>query len=151
MSAVPAYSQPYEHEAERAFESPRIDVIPGGRTQVQTLSPAVITLSKIVAVALVVLALIGFARVALNSAAVTTAMESKQYTNLIEEARSSGGSLEVTQSSLSNPTRVKTEATALGMVAPENIETIVLSEDVVALNDAGNLSLSRSLAVAAKG
>ena len=54
------------------------------------------------------------------------------------------------QSSLSNPSRIKSEATALGMAAPESTSKIVLPEDIVATDGSGNLSLSQSLAAAAR-
>ena len=97
-----------------------------------------------------VLALVAFARIALTAAAVNVEIESKSYDSLIDTARSEGSSLEVAQSSLSNPSRIKSEATALGMAAPESTSKIVLPEDIVATDGSGNLSLSQSLAAAAR-
>ena len=150
MSAVPAYTRAAERVPERYPERPRISVVPGGKPHVETLSPAIIALARVVAVALVVLALVAFARIALTAAAVNVEIESKSYDSLIDTARSEGSSLEVAQSSLSNPSRIKSEATALGMAAPESTNKIVLPEDIVATDGSGNLSLSQSLAAAAR-
>ena len=150
MSAVPAYTRAAERVPERYPERPRISVVPGGKPHVETLSPAIVTLARVVAAALVVLALVAFARIALTAAAVNVEIESKSYDSLIDTARSEGSSLEVAQSSLSNPSRIKSEATALGMAAPESASKIVLTEDIVATDGSGNLSLSQSLAAAAR-
>ena len=144
MSAVPAYTRAAERVPERYPERPRISVVPGGKPHVETLSPAIIALAR------VVLALVAFARIALTAAAVNVEIESKSYDSLIDTARSEGSSLEVAQSSLSNPSRIKSEATALGMAAPESTSKIVLPEDIVATDGSGNLSLSQSLAAAAR-
>ena len=149
MSAVPAYTRAAERVPERYPERPRISVVPGGKPHVETLSPAIVALARVVAAALVVLALVAFARIALT-AAVNVEIESKSYDSLIDTARSEGSSLEVAQSSLSNPSRIKSEATALGMAAPESTSKIVLPEDIVATDGSGNLSLSQSLAAAAR-
>ena len=145
MSAVPAYTRAAERVPERYPERPRISVVPGGKPHVETLSPAIVTLARVVAAALV-----AFALIALTAAAVNVEIESKSYDSLIDTARSEGSSLEVAQSSLSNPSRIKSEATALGMAAPESTSKIVLPEDIVATDGSGNLSLSQSLAAAAR-
>ncbi len=56
----------------------------------------------------------------------------------ISDARTEGNDLEVAQSMLSNPTRIKVEATALGMGAAADVEKIDLSGDVVVTDDVGN-------------
>ncbi len=150
MGASPAYARTAERAPERHSSRPRISVVPGGKTQVETLSPAIIMLARAVAVVLVALALVAFARIALTAAAVNVEVESKSYDSLIDTARSEGSSLEVAQSTLSNPSRIKSEASALGMSAPESSSKIVLPEDIVATDAAGNISLSQSLAAAAR-
>ena len=54
----------------------------------------------------------------------------------------------MSQSVLANPSRIKAQATALGMAAPvpEYSEQITLSPDIVATDGAGSLSLSESVA-----
>ena len=96
--------------------------------------------------AFVLFAVIGFARVAISAATVTTSIESQQLAGQISDARTEGSDLEVTQSMLSNPTRIKAEAAALDMGAAADVENIDLSGDVVVTDEAGNLSLSGSVA-----
>lgn len=133
--------------------TPDISVMPGRRQQAQSqpLPSSIIFLAKTIAVVLVVLALLGCVRITLSSATVTTALETRELSSQIDSARSEGNSLEVAQSSLSNPTRIKDAATQLGMSAPAYVATIDLSGDVVVIDAAGNLSLSGSAAVLAQG
>ncbi len=88
------------------------------------------------------------ARVAITSAAASCALETRSLQTSIETARAEGNELEVSQSVLANPSRIKAQATALGMAAPapECSEQITLSPDIVATDGAGNLSLSESVA-----
>ena len=150
MSAEPAYSRSAQHAYDVRPRRPRIEVVPGGKPQVETLSPAIIRLARVVACALVLLTVVGFVRIGLTAAAVTVEQESKNYSSLIDTARSEGSSLEVAQSTLSNPTRIKAEANALGMAAPESSDKIFLPADVVVCDASGDLSLSQSLAQAAR-
>ena len=147
--AAPAFSYNYPERVPERPERPRVRVVPGQGTGTQTIPSTVVFLAKTVAVVLVVAALLSFARIAVASASVATSMQSQQLSNQIDEARSSGSNLEVLQSSLSNPTSVKTKATGLKMVAPETVGVIDLGTDVVATDDAGNLSLSKSVQIAA--
>ena len=131
------------------YDEPSISVVPGAgrRAQTQTgLAPAALTLAKVCAVVCIVLALIAVARVAITSAAASCALETREISHNIEDARSEGSELEVAQSVLSNPTRIKTQAQAMGMMppTPEYSEQITLPEDIVATDEAGNLSLSAS-------
>jgi hypothetical protein len=91
---------------------------------------------------------IGVCRVTLTSASVATALEVDQLATSIDSARVSGKALEVEQSTLANPTRIKSEAAALGMVAGQYTSVIDISGDVVALDAAGNLSISESINLA---
>ena len=112
-------------------EAPSISVVPGAgrRAQSEGISAAALSLAKACAVICIVIALIAMARVAITSAAASCA-------------------LEVSQSVLANPSRIKAQATALGMAAPapECSEQITLSPDIVATDGAGSLSLSESVA-----
>ncbi len=145
----PAYRERYA-QPER---DPRrnISVVPGGAAEAQTIAPAWIFLAKTAAVVLVFLALLGFARITISSATVTTALETRELSSQIDTARSAGNVLEVQQSSLSNPTRIKDAATLLGMSAPAYVANIDLSGDLVVVDAAGALSLSGSAAVLAQG
>lgn len=164
MSAAPAYRYDYDSFAydsyahdydfeprrSRSFE-PDISVVPGRRaaTNSEPLSASVVFLAKAIAVVLCVIAVFCCGRIALNSAAVAAAIETREVSSQIDSARSDGNQLEVAQSSLSNPTRIKDEAAALGMAAPYDSMTIDLSGDVVKTDASGNLSLNESVAVLA--
>lgn len=147
-SAAPAYRQP-----ERAPQkSPRIRVVPGrGIPQApDTIPTSIITLAKLFAAILVVFALLAFLRIGLASATVTTAVAAEEVSAEIESLRSKGSNLEVTESNLSNPTYIKSEATKLNMVTPAESTVVTLSQDVVATDASGNLSLAASLKAAAQ-
>ena len=129
-------------------EAPSISVVPGAgrRAQSEGISAAALSLAK--AVICIVIALIAMARVAITSAAASCALETRSLQTSIETARAEGNELEVSQSVLANPSRIKAQATALGMAAPapEYSEQITLSPDIVATDGAGSLSLSESVA-----
>ena len=150
MSAAPAYSYYPERAPEREPRT-RISVVPGrgARTQTPSLPSSAVFLAKAVAAVLVVVALVAFVRVGLAAATVSTSVQSQHLSSQINEARSNGAALEVSQSLLSNPTRLKQEAKGLGMAAPAEIGVIELDQDVVATDDSGALSLSKSMAIAA--
>ena len=150
MGAAPAYSYYPERAPERSPRE-RISVVPGRgtRTQTPTLPSNVVFLAKAAAVVLLVVSFVGFARIGLMSATISTTMQSSQLTSQISDARSSGAALEVSQSTLSNPTKVKQQAGKLGMAAPETTGVITLDKDVVATDESGALSLSKSVAIAA--
>ncbi|MCB7037341.1 cell division protein FtsL [Eggerthella sinensis] len=150
MGAAPAYSFYPERAPERSPRE-RISVVPGRgtRTQAPSLPANVVFLAKAVAVVLLVVSLVGFVRIGLMSATVSTTMEANQLSNEISDTRSSGAALEVSQSALSNPTKVKQQAGKLGMSSPETVGVIDLAQDVVATDESGALSLSKSVAIAA--
>ena len=129
MGAAPAYSYYPERAPERSPRE-RISVVPGRgtRTQTPTLPSNVVFLAKAAAVVLLVVSLVGFARIGLMSATISTTMQSSQLTN---------------------PTKVKQQAGKLGMAAPETTGVITLDKDVVATDESGALSLSKSVAIAA--
>ena len=149
MGAAPAYSYYPERAPERAPRE-RISVVPGRgtRTQTPTLPSSVVFLAKVAAVVLLVVSIVGFVRIGLMSATISTTMQSSELTSQISDARSSGAALEVSQSTLSNP-KVKQQANKLGMAAPETTGVIDLGKDVVATDESGALSLSKSVAIAA--
>ena len=104
MGAAPAYSYYPERAPERAPRE-RISVVPGRgtRTQTPTLPSSVVFLAKVAAVVLLVVSIVGFVRIGLMSATISTTMQSSELTSQISDARSSGAALEVSQSTLSNP------------------------------------------------
>lgn len=127
----------------------RVDVVPGGaQGRAASTSPAhsfAVKVGKAIVAAALVFACIGIWRVTLSAATVAEALEARQLSNELDEARSTISQLEVTQSSLSNPVRIKTEAALLGMSNPETTAVIDLTQDVVATDAEGNLSLVGSL------
>ena len=139
MSAQPAYSLYPERAVERAPRT-RISVVPGQRTRsaapASTVTPGLVLKAAIIA------------SLTLSAATVTTSMQSQALSSQIDDARAQGSSLEVTQSLLSNSTRVRMQAEKLGMAAPAEVGTINMPEDVVSTNDDGSLSLSRSVETA---
>ncbi len=147
MSAVPAYSYPQPRRQPQRAPRPQVRAIPGGgrHTQDQGVSIQAITLVKVVAIALVAFALVCCVRVAFSAATVATAMETQELNQQIAQAREQSNALEVTYSTLANPSHVKMAASAMGMVVPETTEYLDLGIDVVATDEAGNLSLTQSL------
>lgn len=152
MSAQPAYNFNTASSYQRSIPSrtPRITVVPGqGQKAEEGLSPNIILLSKIAAVVIIVFALLGFARVALASASVTTALSSDAMAAEIESVRAEGNSLEVQQTHLSNPTHIKEVAsTNLKMGEAATTLDLRLPKDVVTLDGQGKLSLSASIQAA---
>ena len=168
MGAAPAYSRYENYAYDRAYAAapsraygaaperaesrkPRIGVVlgTGPKNAPATLPSSVLVLARALVVVLLVLAAVGLVRVFLNSATVTASMQAQELSSQISSARAQGNQLEVAQSSLSNPARVKTEANAMGMAAPAETIVVNLGQDVVATDEAGNLSLSRTLQQAA--
>ena len=140
-----------ESAPERA-RAPRIVAVPGGASrsdkQIETLPELAVFAAKMLAVVIVVVALLCFARIGIANATVVTAMEAQAVDEALVEARSSAATLEMRQSTLGNPTRVKAVAIAIGMVDAANPETIVLPVDVVGFNAEGGLSLNESIRLA---
>ena len=116
-----------------------------GSSQASSQTPIIVTAARLVAVVLVVVAIIGMARIALTSAAVATMIESDSISAQIEEARTVGTSLEMQQSVLTSPTNIKQAVKRLGMEAPGEPEIINLDPDIVAVDSEGTLSLSDSV------
>lgn len=148
-----AYPEPaYREHGVEPQRKPRreINVVPGSSAGEKPLAPVWYVVTAAAAAVLIFLALLGFARISLESATVTTALETRELSSQIATARSDGNVLEVQQSSLSNPTRIKDAATLLGMSAPAYVTNIDLSGDIVVVDAAGALSLSGSAAVLAQ-
>lgn len=124
--------------------------MPGQRTRsaapASTVTPGLVLKAAIIVMA--VLALVGIASLTLSAATVTTSMQPRRFPARSTMPALQGSSLEVTQSLLSNSTRVRMQAEKLGMAAPAEVGTINMPEDVVSTNDDGSLSLSRSVETA---
>lgn len=125
------------------------EVIPGRRgasSDVATLPSSIIGAAKAVVVVALVIAMVCCVGVGLSAASITTSIEANRLSTQIENARSYGSDLEVQQSRLSNSTHIRVEAASLGVTPPEKTVAVVLGADVVATDEAGNLSLSGSIA-----
>lgn len=127
-----------------------IEVVPGGSRQEKPASHGAVVFARVLVALVVAFALIGCVRISLSSATVAAALEASQLEDDISDARDVGSQLEVTQSSLANPTRVKRDALAIGMRNPASASFIDISGDVVVRDEEGRLSLSGTVeAVAA--
>ena len=116
-----------------------------GQRAENSSSSMLVTAAKMAVILLFVVAVLAFARITLTNATVTTMIESDALSSEISEARSSGISLEMEQSVLSNNYAVDAAAKRLGMAAPGEVGTIALSPDIVSVDQDGALSLSGSV------
>lgn len=152
-SAAPKRSLSGYPEQSQKKQAPkrRVDVVVGGNTA-KAYSPAHATAlraAKAVLVIIVAFAGIGFGRISLASATVTEALEARDVRNNLEEVRSSINDMQVEQSTLSNPARIKSEAEALGMSSPSVTHVLDLTGDLVMTEENGALSLTGSIAATA--
>lgn len=130
----------YEPGRARSSQSD-MRVVRGGANAQPSVN-ILVEIAKMAAIVLVVVAALCFARIALTNATVSTMIESDALSAQISEARSTGTSLEMEQSTLSNTAAINSAAKRLGMSAPYEVGTIELSPDVVATDANGSLSLS---------
>lgn len=124
-----------------------VDVMPGGNAKV-VRTPAqafALHIAKITLAIVVVIAGVGFCRISLASATVNSALQARQINKNMEEMRSSINDMQVEQSSLSNPVRIKNEAESLGMSSPSTIHVLDLSGDLVQKEKNGDLSLTGTI------
>jgi cell division protein FtsL len=150
MSAQPAYMMYPERVQERPTRE-RISVVPGSRTARAPQAVTPVLVLKIVLPVMIALMLVAVSYLFISAATVKTSMQAQALSSQIDEARSTGTSLEVTESLLSNPTRVRQQAEALGMSAPSEVGSISMAADVVVTDESGSLSLSGSVNVVASG
>lgn len=130
----------------QTYRAPNITVVRGERSdQVHRVSTLVGFVGKVAAVLILAFTLLCVARVTLSSATVATANENQQISNRIDTARTEGSTLEITQSKLAAPTRVKETATEMGMTSPNSVMMIDISGDIVKTDSNGDLSLSQSI------
>lgn len=114
------------------------------------LSPMFLSLAKVAAVVVCVIAILAFVRVGLTSATVSTGLASQNITNKIEAELVNKNALEVQDSTLGNTARIRQAAAEYSLVAPASVETIVLDQDVLAYDENKNVSLVESLNRVAK-
>lgn len=147
-------AQAYDYHYVRGSAAPRLRReqrvrVVHARRPVEAVSPQVVMMARVALVAIALFAVIAFARIGLHTATVNVMTRNDAIAAQIAEVRSTSSSLEVQESTKGNPTNIKRAAKKLGMSAPASTETLMIGEDIVALDDNGNLSLSKSLAVAA--
>ena len=122
-------------------------VLPGrGVSSERAVSPVLMRCFKLAIVFLIGLGVIAVCRVALTSATTSPLMTSQKTTAALSSARSTGDNLEVQQAALANPTRISSTAiNELGMVAGSNASYIGITDDVVATDSDGDISVSGSV------
>ena len=158
MAGLPAYqynhgsAAPRRNPYQSPKSAPRIKVVPGtGRQRYQALSPQMRFAISLIAALLISFLCIGCARVFIASEAYGVASQASQLRSDISQARSEQEALAVEKSSIANPITLRNDAQErLHMSAPTKSEAIVLPEDVVITDGAGNLSLSGSVAQVAR-
>lgn len=130
--------------------SPRVSTTAGDRTQQAPsfLPSSAAFLAGAIAVAMVVIALVCFARIYISSATVTSSMAVQEVESAISQARSEGSTLEMQSSALTSVAYVTERSKAIGMVDPAYEVPITLSPDVVVVNGDGSLSLTESIRTA---
>ena len=141
---VPGSAAPVRQRA------PRVSTTAGERTQQAPsfLPSSAGFLAGAIAVAMIVITLVCFARIFISSETVTTSMAVQKAEAAISQARSEGSALEVQSSVLTSVSYITERAKAIGMVDPVNEMAITLSPDVVVLNEDGSLSLTESIRTA---
>lgn len=145
--AAPAYRyNAYPEYVEQGFSASDVRAMrTGGGRDAQPQSSLLVTIGKLAAIVIVVVAVLSFARIALTNAAVTTMIESDTISAQIAEARTAGVELEMKQSTLTSPAAINSAAKRLHMESPGALGTIVLDPDVVAYSEDEGLSLSESV------
>lgn len=138
------FKESYEFSYDSAY-NPALEIHAGGGRKKHRIPEIAVMAIKALVVFVVLFAGVGVCRISLSSVAVSAAIEAKEFNKNINEEREKGNTLEVEQSTLSNPTRIKAEATKLGLAAPEKTKFMVMSKDVVVTDEQGNLSLSGSV------
>ena len=163
MGAARAYSYHYDYYADNAERAPEqapsrrpdINVIPGGRTagrasaQDAPLSAGAKAAAKVALAAIVLVFAVCLLSVFISAATMELSVDNESLSAAIAEEQVDASYLEVSVTTLASSSRLKEEAAELGMVEAESVETIVVATDVVVCDDAGNLSLSLSIAQAA--
>jgi len=153
VAGAPAYrydSYEYAEAQPRANRRPDITVIPGSGPA-SRIDPRVFVAIRVIVAVVLILAVAAVVRLQFYSAAVNASVAYEELSMDVNSARAEGSALEVQASNLSNPAYVRDyAANKLGMAAPATVETMVLGEDVVAVDADGALSLSKSLAAVAR-
>ena len=108
--------------------------------------PTYIVMAAVTAIFIVALAIVGMVRIGWSSDTVLVQKHSQELTETITSTRLAGRLLEVQRGSMVNASRIRVEALYRGMMEPETTESLVLKPDTIVVDEAGNLSLSGSIA-----
>ena len=149
---MPGAAPAYRYDTARARASrPAVRVVRSARKE-EGVSAAFFAFLRVFVVCIVLGAVVGCASIALRSATVTTTMATEHLSEQVSTMQAYAASLEVQESSLSNPSYMRSVATAqLGMAPAIQTSTIEVERDVVCYDQDGNLSLSGSLSGSAQG
>lgn len=152
MAGAPAYRFDAPVREPLRTPSPDVSVVRGRKRTDDVISDTAVTAIKAGIVLLLVLLVMGFAKVSIASAAYSVSSQASEVRAQINDAQTTGDSLAVQKSLVASPTNLRTQAKdKYGMAAPSSSETIVLSSDPVVVDSAGSLSLSGSVAALAQG
>lgn len=149
MAGMPAYR--YDHAqalpARQTRPAPAVRVVPGHKHALNpALSDGVVLGVKILIAVLAAFLVVGFARVALASAAYDVASQASDVRAQVYDARTTSESLAVQESLLTSPSNIRAEAKSrLSMKEATATSTMTLSADPVAIDSAGNLSFAGSV------
>lgn len=114
------------------------------------LSPMIVTLAKVAAVLVCLVAVLAFIRVGMTSATVSNGIASQDISKAIDSELVQKNALEVQDSSLANSGRIRQVASQYSLIAPSAITVFDIGQDVLAYDDNNHVSLVESLDRAAK-
>lgn len=109
-----------------------------------SISPNLVSLSKLVASVVVVFAIMAFVRIGLTTATVSNSIDSKEISTQIDNELVNKNNLEVQTSALSNSSRIKSAAANYNLVNSQANITVNLPQDVL-VYDGNDVSLVESL------
>ena len=114
------------------------------------MSPMIVTLAKVVAVLVCLVAVLAFIRVGMTSATVSNGIASQDISKAIDNELVQKNALEVQDSSLANSGRIRQVASQYSLIAPSAITVFEMGQDVLAYDDNNHVSLVESLNRASK-
>lgn len=126
-----------------------IRVIPGRRADnpaLKGLSLSAVRVFSLVIAFIVIIAALGFARVALASATVENLEHVQKLESQLESAQATGNELEIQHTMLASSSRIADKAKSLGMVQPDKVTYLTVDlSGFVATNADGSVSLAGTL------
>jgi cell division protein FtsL len=128
---------------------PDVRVIPGRRSEnpaLQPISPKMALLFKYAIVAIAIIAVICSVRIWLSVTTVAALENVNSLQSELTTAQASTNELEIKHSILASSSRIESEATNLGMVAPSGVTYLkVILPNKIITNQDGSISLSGTL------